>query len=430
MLKKNKPAIQLFYTIVFFVLVSIETSAQGNINSPYSRYGVGDLATRQNAYNFSMGGVSIATSNSRYVNPFNPASNTSFDTLSFVFSGGINSKIGKLKTDELSTKTDFITLGYLLFGFPINKWLKSSVGIIPYSNIGYNIIDKQKDSIIGNTDFYYKGSGGLNQFYINFGIQLNKNLSVGFGSSYIFGKANLARLIYFPDSIGLLHTRIDNYVEVGDIYFDFGVQYKKVVAHNLTLGLGAIYTPGQDISTTENYLARTYSGSASGVEIFRDTIESRIENKGSLYFPGKYGFGVMLKKNENWMIAADYSWQNWSNYKVFGVKNSLKNSMQFSIGGEYQPNRNAITNYWKLVTYRLGFRYNKTYLEVRNNQINEFGISFGVGLPLPRSLSTINFGVEIGQTGTTASGLVQENFMKFTLGIDIWERWFIKRKYN
>jgi len=430
MLKKNKPAKQLPFIIALFISISLGASAQIAVNSPYSRYGVGDLVNRQNAYNFSMGGVALAISNPRYVNPYNPASNTAFDSLSFIFSGGLISKVGKLKTDQLSEKTNFATLGYLMFGFPVTKWLKSSIGILPYSNVGYDITDKQNIPEIGNTDFYYKGSGGLNQFYMNFGFQITKELSLGASGSYMFGKANLARFIYFPDSSGMLHTRIDNNIEVGDLYFDFGAQYKKAIGHDLTLGFGAIYSPKQNVSSVENFLARTYSGSSTGVEYYRDTIESRIENQGVLLIPDKYGFGVMLKKKESWMIAADYSWQNWSKYESFGVSDSLQNSMQFSIGGEYQPNRNAVTNYWKLVTYRLGFRYNKTYLEVRNTQINEFGISFGASLPIPRSLSTLNFGVEVGRTGTTASGLIQENFIKFTLGVDVWERWFVKRKYN
>ncbi len=430
MLKKNKLAKLVLLTIFIFVNVSLELFSQANVNSPYSRYGVGDLATRQNAYNFAMGGVSIALSNPHYVNPFNPASNTAFDTLSFIFSGGINSKVGNLKTDQQSANTNFATLGYFLFGFPINKWLKSSIGIIPYSNVGYDIIDKQNLPDIGNTNFYYRGSGGLNQFYLNFGVQVTKNLSLGASGAWMFGKANLARLIYFPDSTGLLHTRIDNYIEIGDLYFDFGAQYKKPIQNNLILGFGATYAPKQSVSSVENYLARTYSGSATGVEYFRDTIESRIENQGSIIIPDKYGFGIMLKKKESWMIAADYSWQNWSKYEAFGKSDSLQNSMQFSIGGEYQPSRTAASNYLKLVTYRLGFRYNKTYLELRDNQINQFGITFGVALPLPRTLTTVNLGVEIGRSGTTASGLIQENFMKFTLGIDIWERWFVKRKYN
>jgi len=430
MLKKNKLAKLIIFTILIFVIVSHEAYSQANVNSPYSRYGVGDLATRQNAYNFAMGGVSIAISNPRYVNPFNPAANTAFDTLSFIFSGGLNSKVGTLKNDKLTTNTNFATLGYFLFGFPITKWLKSSIGIIPYSNVGYDIVDQQNLPDIGNTNFYYRGSGGLNQFYLNFGVPVTKNLSLGVSGAWMFGKANLARLIYFPDSIGLLHTRIDNYIEVGDLYFDFGAQYKKAIKNDMTIGFGATFAPKQNVSSVENYLARTYSGSATGIEYFRDTIESRIENEGSLVIPDKYGIGIMLKKKESWMIAADYTWQNWSKYKAFGVSDSLQNSMQFSIGGEYQPNRNAASNYLKLVTYRLGFRYNKTYLELRNHQINQFGISFGVALPLPRTLTTINLGVEIGRSGTTASGLIQENFMKFTLGFDIWERWFVKRKYN
>jgi hypothetical protein len=104
--------------------------------------------------------------------------------------------------------------------------------------------------------------------------------------------------------------------------------------------------------------------------------------------------------------------------------------MQFSVGGEFTPTSSMIASYWKRVKYRMGFRYNKTYLNLRNNQINEFGISFGVGLPIPRSLSTFNLALEVGRSGTTAAGLIQNNFFKLTIGIAIWERWFVKNKYN
>jgi hypothetical protein len=229
----------------------------------------------------------------------------------------------------------------------------------------------------------------------------------------------------------MLNTRLDNYIEVGDLFFEFGAQYNKDIGRNLTLGLGAVYMPQQLIKATETYLARTYFGDATSVGLFKDTINSRIENQGNLTLPQKIGFGVMLRKGNNWMIGADYEWQNWSKYKAFGVTDSLQNSMRFSLGGEYKPKRTGgVGSYFENVTYRLGVRYNQTYLNLRNTKINEFGISFGLGLPLPRSYSSINLAVEIGKRGTTAFNLLQENYIRFTLGVSIKETWFIKRKYN
>jgi hypothetical protein len=104
--------------------------------------------------------------------------------------------------------------------------------------------------------------------------------------------------------------------------------------------------------------------------------------------------------------------------------------MQISLGGEFTPSSSITSSYWQRVKYRLGFRYNQTYLDIRDNRINEFGISFGMGLPIPRSLSTFNFGLELGRKGTTADGLIQSNYFRITVGISVWERWFVKNKYN
>jgi hypothetical protein len=429
-LKNDKPAFKVILVVFVLGFLCIEGQSQIAVNSPYSRYGVGDLATRQDAYHYSMGGISYAISNPRFINPFNPASNHAFDSLSFVFTGGIATQLARLSTDETSSDSEYITLGYLLFGFPITHWLKASIGITPYSNVGYNIVDEQVIENVGATNFYYLGSGGLNEFFLNLSLQVHKNLALGVKTSYMFGKAEKGRLVSFPDSAYILNTRLDNYIEVGDLFFEFGAQYNKDIGRNLTLGLGAVYMPQQQIKSTETYLARTFFGDATDVGLFKDTIDSRIKNEGNITFPQKIGFGLMLRKGNNWMVGADYEWQNWSEFKAFGVSDSLQNSMRFSLGGEYKPSQTGIGSYFENVTYRLGVRYNQTYLNLRNTKINEFGISFGFGLPLPRSYSSINLAVEVGKRGTTAFNLIQENYIRFTLGVSIKETWFIKRKYN
>ncbi len=71
-----------------------------------------------------------------------------------------------------------------------------------------------------------------------------------------------------------------------------------------------------------------------------------------------------------------------------------------------------------------------TYIEINNQPIKEFGISFGLGLPFRRSKSMLNFAFEFGNKGTVENDLVQENFFKFTFGLSIYERWFVKNKYR
>jgi hypothetical protein len=429
MLKKSKKGIKIISLSLLFLFIASENTAQIAINSPYSRFGLGDISTRKDAYHLGMGGISTAVASNRHINPYNPAASFAYDTLSFVFSGGLIGSRGTLKTDELSNRYSFASLGYLTFGFPVSKKLKASIGLLPFSNVGYNIVSNEIITDVGNAEYIYRGSGGINDFYGSLSFEPFKNFAVGAKMSYMFGKADLIRSIFFPDSVGYLNTRVDNYVQVGDLYFQYGIQYHHKLNEKYTLGAGLIYTPQQNINANENYLVRTYFPTSVGVESFRDTIDSRLDNPGTLRMPTKIGFGMLLKKSDQWMVGADVTWQEWSTFQAFSRNDSLRNTLQISLGGEFTPSASMTGDYWKRVKYRLGFRYNETYLSLEGKQINEFGISFGVGLPIPRSLSTINAAVEIGQLGTTASGLIQNNYIRFTLGIAVWERWFVKNKY-
>jgi hypothetical protein len=41
----------------------------------------------------------------------------------------------------------------------------------------------------------------------------------------------------------------------------------------------------------------------------------------------------------------------------------------------------------------------------------------------------VNLSAEFGRRGTTVNNLIQENYFRFTLGVNILERWFVKSKY-
>jgi hypothetical protein len=429
MLKKNKKGVKVFFLLLLFLSVFSENIAQIAINSPYSRFGLGELASRKDAYHFGMGGISTAISSNRHVNPYNPASNFAYDTLSFIFSGGLIASRGTLKTDDLSNRYSFASLGYLTFGFPVSHKFKASIGILPYSNVGYNIVSNDTIANVGNAEYIYQGSGGINNFYGSLSFELFKNFSIGAKMTYMFGKADLIRSVFFPDSVGYLNTRIDNYMQVGDLYFEYGLQYHHKINEKYTIGFGLLYAPQQNIKANENYLVRSYFPTGLGVESYRDTLASRLDNPGYLRLPVKTGFGIMLKRTDQWLVGADITWQEWSNFQAFNRNDSLRNTLQINLGGEFTPSRSITGNYWKRVKYRLGFRFNETYLSLEDKQINEFGISFGVGLPIPRSLSTINAAIEIGQLGTTAAGLIQNNYIRLTIGVAVWERWFVKNKY-
>ena len=71
---------------------SLSALAQSSINSPYTRYGLGELPDRGFANNAAMGGIGYALRNSGHINMLNPASFTAVDSLSFMFDVGMSLK--------------------------------------------------------------------------------------------------------------------------------------------------------------------------------------------------------------------------------------------------------------------------------------------------------------------------------------------------
>ncbi len=418
--------------LLLLVFASETTWAQATISSPYSRYGVGELWHNNYSTVLSgMGNVGLAIRSDNYLNIKNPASYTGIDTTSFLFDiSGIGS-YNTLKTTEITQDADYASLGYILFGTPITRWWKASFGLIPFSNVGYTVYDEKEVEDVGNVRFVYEGDGALNQFHIGNAFQITKNLSVGINASYIWGIIDRRRRVTFPDSLSMLSTRIDNFDHISDVMFELGAQYFIPLDNGMEIGTGLVFKPGMQLSATRKYIAQNYFGSADeNLELPRDTVAYNPSQKGTLDFPVGFGGGISLKKNNQFLVSMDFNWRNWEKYKSYGRSDSLQNSFSFHLGGEYVPKHNSITSYWHRVRYRLGFRYENTYLEINNTPIKEFGISFGLGLPFRRSKSMLNFAFEFGNKGTVENNLVQENFIKFTFGLSIYERWFIKSRYR
>jgi hypothetical protein len=375
-----------------------------------------------------MGGLSIPVSSQYYVNYTNPASYHGFDTTSFVLEGGFFGDFVTSMTELQTVKTNNISLGYLLIGFPITKWWKNSLGLMPYSYLGYSASDVKNLDNIGRVLYNYQGSGGLNRAYWGNSFTLFKNLSIGVNASFLFGTLNYDKVINFPDSIYIESFRLRNSTQLKDFLFDFGLQYTARMK-DLFLTTGFVYNATTKLNANRDLLGTTFFPGSDQIEYVKDTIVDIPGEKGTINYPYSIGGGIVLQDSSTWMAGAEFYWQNWKDYSSYGLPDSLQNAMRVSIGGQYKPLAEGISKYWQRIYYRFGFRYEKTYLKLRNNQIDEFGISLGVGLPLKGLTSTVNLGLEIGQSGTKNNGLIKENFFRFTIGIAMYERWFIKRKF-
>lgn len=403
--------------------------AQINISSPYSRYGLGDLSGNNNAWNFSLGQTGIAISSSSNINYTNPASYAAFDSLSFVFNGGFSAENVRLTSRLQSTSRTYASLGYVSFGIPVTKWWRTALGLVPYSDVGYNVVSPEKSATAGEILMLYSGSGGINRFFWGNAFRITRDFSIGANISYLFGNMTRESVAMFVDSLHSMSFKIDNYITVGDFYYSFGAQYKIRLRNEMSVMLGAVYAPSTNISATASGLAQTFLISTTGIEYPKDTIAVLDSYSGKLLLPWTAGGGVTFQKTDKFLVTVDYTYQNWSSFTAFGLNDSLANSNKISVGGEIIPNIDNYASYFSRVRYRLGFYYDKTYLFLRGRQLNEYGISLGFGFPLKGMKTMMNIGGQFGSRGTVDGDLIRETYFKFVIGFSIYERWFHKRKY-
>ncbi len=350
-----------------------------------------------------------------------------------------------METNKNNQTSNYTSLAYLKFGFPVTKWWGSSFGLLPYSNVGYNISTNDYLQNIGNVNYTYEGQGGINRVYLGNAFKLiDSTLSIGVNASYLFGTLDNINTAVFVDSLYYFDIRTTNSRIVSGFLFSYGAQYqtkfkrneakRKKNAEFLFLESGFAFNLGSKISAKKESLTERFQLAGSGAEMIEDTVEHITSTNGNITIPLSFSGGLALRRGNNWLVGADYSWQNWADYSSFGAVDSLANSMNINIGAEYSPTHKNISKYWRKIHYRVGARYSKSYLQIQNNQIQEYAISFGVGMPVRKmsnkSVSILNIGVELGKRGTIDNNLILEKFGRVTVGVAIKEEWFLVRKYK
>jgi len=427
---------------LFFIILSLPYLATGQTenNSPYSRFGIGDIAHHSFGKNRALGGMSFGLRDPNAIVIANPASLSARDTMSFLFEFGVIGKSAELSSSgNLPDKFNDINFNHLAIAFPITKRIGTSIGIIPYSNRNYNIISTIREGDLlynpatGDLNSKYIGEGGINQFFIGNAVQLNKNFSLGFNFSYLFGSLERIRTLYFAESEKIrsdfYNSKYSDKTVIGDIKFDWGLQYTTSLKHELRLTVGAIFSSNTKLSAKHEVLHENIIYSVDP-GIYTDIIQNYTDNNGSILLPGKIGAGFTLKKGDKLMIGADYYSQNWSDAKFFGKSDSLTNANTIRGGIEFVPNSRDLRNYLNSIYYRIGGHYSNTYLQLNGEQLTDFGISFGLGLPLRSSKSIFNIAFELGQRGTLDKSLIKEKYGILSFSLTLYDFWFVQQKFD
>ena len=419
-----------FFAGLFLLAMLPQAFPQNRISSPYSRYGLGELNSANSDYSAGMGGISAGLRSSSFININNPASYSAFDSNSFMCEVSVVSRFTQLQS--VAQSQDFVnqtSVGHLVFGFPVTRWWATSLGVVPYSKTGYKILAYDTLDNIGKVTEMFDGRGGVNKAYLGMAFRPFRNFSIGANLCYLFGTIYQNRTVYLPDQAYSFNIRVKENLTVGSLYFNYGLQYQINLPKNYYLVLGTAFDLPFNISAKRTYIAERFAASGE-VESIKDSVVYRPDEKGKIHMPLMISGGLTLRKSNIWMVGADFNWQQWSRFRSFGEADSIDNSWGVALGGEITPKANAGRNYWKKMSYRLGLKYNQSYLELRNSKITQLGVSVGLGFPIRKIRTTINLAIEAGKTGKIQSNLIQENYIRLVLGINFKEPWFFRPKLN
>jgi len=429
------------FIIVMLVLSSALAIAQPTTVSPYSKYGPGVVRAKTFARNFGMGGVGIGLRSNREVGLVNPASYAALAVTTFDVGYTSNSLWLRDGVENQAQTKSYID--HIVFGFPIvkNAW-GMSFGFLPYSNVGYNYSEVIEDANAGSVSLFENGDGAINKAYFGNGFAINldstSNISFGANAYFLFGVINSEKTILYGDLPGAYNVLNKKRVGVSDFGYDFGLQYKKVIERTdktpYIIVLGATYGLAANIQTKTNEEQLTFSGTDEFVQTaeIEDVVFQNRDIEGVMQLPSEIGFGASFEKERKWIVAADYKTTDWGSIVSNDPTFNYRSNYSINVGGQFIPKHDG-QKYIERMAYRVGGRFSNAHLEINNVGWNEYGITFGLGLPVRRSESSfprLNFGFEYGKRGTTESGLIEEEFFNLNIGLTINATWFRKRKYD
>ncbi len=432
------------------LLSCISIVSYGQENSPYSRYGLGDIVPNSPVSSRSMGGIGAAYSDydkrydqkDRYqrpqtVNFLNPASYSKLRITSFDLGFELDNRTLNSFDEAAKFKSASAIISYVQLGVPLSR--KNGLGMVfglrPITRINYKIQQNERVPGVDSITTLYQGSGGTYQVYTGLGKSFG-NLSIGFNAGYFFGSKDYStRKIFIPDSANRLYykSNFETKSTIGGFFYDLGAQYRAQLNKKTILHLGIYGNMRQKFNVSKDNLAETFDYDANGAVKTYDTISFSKNIEGKLEYPSTIGAGFMIEKMDAWQLGVDFTSTSWDDYSYFGEKDAVKNSWMIKVGGQITPNLLKAKNYWNLVTYRAGFNFGPDYINA-NGKLPQLGFSVGAGFPVRRNpytnqYSAINLGFEYGKRGNKTN-ILSENIFRIALGLTLSDLWFVKKKYD
>lgn len=428
--------------VVFLLLAFFTANAQQN--SPFSRYGLGDVSPSQNVINRAMGSISSTYANGQSINLGNPAGYSELKIVTYDIGVSLDTRSLRSTNPVLKYNSVNLTPSYVALGMPLSKKhnLGLAFGLKPLSKVSYSIEDNKRiaaDSI----NYLYNGDGGLYQAFVGIGKRWG-GLRLGINTGYMFGSKQNSTITTPVDSVFTYRSNSQSLTTYNKLFLNAGLQYDAKLSKTTALRFGIAGNLKQKLNALQQINRETFRYDANGAMVKIDSVYQTGEQKGIIQLPVSYAAGVSLNSSiidhlgnrfEKSILAVEYETTKWADYRFFDQPDKLINSWLFKVGGQLTPNPLSTKSYWDRVNYRAGFYYGKEAVNADGNELPVYALTLGAGLPIRKwrsfdnQYTIINTTIEIGKRGNKNNNIT-ENFFRFSFGLNLSDVWFIKRKYE
>lgn len=452
---------KLFICLSIFAFAAA-LNAQNNTKSIYSSYGVGVFQTQDaNAFK-GMAASSYGFRHGFKPNLANPLSVAGRERVDFDLGFEFNNRLQQTSTlqrTDLAGNVNHVSIGFNTWRYNKEKkylnpkdttetliknrkfrW-NTMVGLAPYTAMDYDY------AIEGDTSTFQSilsvgGSGGLNSIYFNNAFQvLDTTISFGVSAQRLFGsitESRLKNLLSDSASIGYQQT-IDQRIKGWRLGFNIGYSGKPKPKSDFWHTFTAGYTLKSNLSSETDVLLRTVQ------DFFqvKDTI-SLSSPSGTISLPSVLRLGYGIENENKWAWSVDFQSSDLSLYSNTNDSSSMNQMTRVSTGFILNPERmlklTDNLDWYRKLEWSFGAFYQTGPFAVQNNgvlsNINEYGISFGVALPMKSRfndkktvVSYMYLNAQYSQRGTVNDGLIKEDIFRINLAFNLSDKWFKKRAY-
>lgn len=397
------------------LMLGVSAMGQNMTSSPYSRYAYGDLNENVPSGYRAMGGVGYGMRSNQAICAAQPASYTAMDSLTFMMDVAASASWSRYRDANGMRNKANGNLEYLTIQFPLwKRWIAMSVGLLPYSSVGYTIADTVNTSDLrGTYTKTYEGSGNISQVYGGLSFNVCNWFAVGANVYYMWGALNRLRTLSFDDSEK--NTTIqDEILSVSSVRLRYGAQFFHEWEHH-AFSIGAVFENKMKLNS--NYIL-IETQSEDSIPVYKGGFES----------PMMYGVGISYTWDKRLKLGFDFERQCMASalYNGLpGVYSNLRDRNRYAFGAEYRHNPMG-RKYVERMIWRAGVNVQDEYLASIAARRVTAGI--GIGFPLYSIGTVINMTVEYSHRGSAINGGLVDNSLRFTIGASIAESWFFKRK--